>query len=673
MPALPPPIDFLPHSPEVRELPAPETQLPPKARRRPLLFAGAFLVCLAISLSYVWLREAVYEATASLLTVAPAAIDQPEAAANVQHVTVQEHTLLGVPLLEQTLRDLNAATGPEIAAGVTVDDLRNMLSVKAVTDTNVVELHARGPRAELLAPVVNAWIDAYQTVRERAVRESKDTTYFAVQEEFEKLGRQIEAKREELDRFRRAHDILSKTGTENQAMARLNGLNNALNKASDEEVQAKARLDAIEAAIARGDPVVPPREAQGLAQMQARAQQLREQVKDLRRRFTPQYVALQPQLKLIPEQLEQTEAAIRKMLEEGKRAALSEARQAYLSAGQSVREIRRQIEAHKHEAAEFTARFAEYEARVADLEQLEKLRRDTEARLAQIEAKPTEKYPQLQVVERAYPPTSPLWPDYWRDSGIAVAGSLAAALAFMLIYDFVTRREQGQPFIKLPDIRVYSVSENLLLRRQQDQGPALSQPEAAPALAETSTPALERPFPRELSEPELRQLLDAADLRGRQLLGLLLSGLSLAEAAALRAEDFDLAGNRLLVRGGSPRTLPLAPRLKAWLTQADPMPAWCSTDPPEPDELAAHIACVAADAGLPEPGTVDAEALRHTYILYLVRQGIRLAELERVVGKVPVKTAAAYARFSPPGPGLRADAVPLVHPTLRAENPVEAG
>jgi succinoglycan biosynthesis transport protein ExoP len=673
MPVQPPPIEFLPNSSAAHELPpSPDADTPPQqAGRRPLLFAFVFLVCLSVSLAYVWLREPVYQSTAALLTVAPTEIDQEEARASVQHVAMQRQTLLSVPLLEATLRRLNENAAPEAPIQTTLDELRTMLSVESVEDTNVVELRARGPRPAVLAPVVNAWIDAYQRLREQSARESKDTTSVALEEEFEQLGRRIEAKREALDRFRREHDILSKNDADNQAMARLTGLNNTLNKASEEEVQARAKLDAIRAAIARGEPVVPPRDAPGLAQLEFRAQQLREQVKDLRRRYTPRYVVLQPQLKIIPEQLAETEAAIRKMLDEGKRAALSEAEQTYASARQSVQDIRRQIEAHKHEAAEFTARFAEQEARVEELEELDKVYRETQARLVQVQAKPIEKYPQLQVVERAYPPTGPLWPDYWRDSGIALAGSLGTALLFLLIYDYLMRRERPFAF-RLPDIRVYSVSEDLLLRRPPEVSPELASAEAVPSLTEDRMPALESAPPRELSEPEIRLLLEAADLKIRQVLGLLLSGLSLREIAELRAENVDLAGNRLWVGGEHPRALPLAPRLKTWLMQAEPMPAWSSEMAPEVDDLAAHIACVAADAGLPEPESIDAAALRHTYIMYLVRQGIRLADLERVVGKVPVRTLASYARFSPKGPGLKADAVPLVYPALRLDDSIHS-
>jgi uncharacterized protein involved in exopolysaccharide biosynthesis len=608
------------------------------------------------------MRAPVYQSSSALLTVAPAAIDEPEAQVSQQQIAVQRQALLDPLLLEDVVRRLREGSGPGEAARLTQDGLRGMLSVESVAKTNVLELRARGSDAAVLEPAVSHWIDAYQALRVQDAVQRKDQATRALEEETGHLADQIAAKRRELDSFSRANGILSKNDADNQAIARLNGLNAALNKASDEEVLAKSKLDAVEAAVAKGDPVVPPREEQGLAQLQFSAHLLREQVKGIEQRYTPEYVKMQPDLRAVREQLAQAEADIRKMLDEGKEAALSEARQAYASARQSTQAIRAQTEAHKREASEFTARFAEHESMAGEIEKLEEVYRKVQARLSQLQANPVDKLPRIEVVERPHVPTKPLWPDYWRDSGIALLGSLGAALLTTLLFDFLTRREKAAAPINLPDIHVYSVPENLLLQRRQ-------QVPVGAGLPDSRVLALESPFPRELGPPEIDLLLEAASPATRPLLGLLLSGLSLEEAAALGADGLDLTGDRLRAGG---RELPLAPRLKGWLEQAGGALAWASEAPPEPDELEAHIACAAADAGLPEPDSVDAAALRHTYILYLVRRGLRLADLERVVGKMPVKAAAAYARFSPPGQALRAEAVPLTHPALAVEDGVES-
>ena len=69
------------------------------------------------------------------------------------------------------------------------------------------------------------------------------------------------------------------------------------------------------------------------------------------------------------------------------------------------------------------------------------------------------------------------------------------------------------------------------------------------------------------------------------------------------------------------------------------------------DDLAALLACAAHDAGL-----LIRLKLRPRYcvipiIAYLVRQGVRLSDLETVAGDMPPSVLAAYAAFSPPGSG----------------------
>ena len=193
---------------------------------------------------------------------------------------------------------------------------------------------------------------------------------------------------------------------------------------------------------------------------------------------------------------------------------------------------------------------------------------------------------------------------------------------------------------------------------------ALRQEEEPARLSPQTTPfALESPFPRELTAHEIRILLDAADSGTRRWIGLLLSGLSVEETIGLRGENLDWDANRILLSGERPRTLPLAAGLKASLAQS----AGSIDEDADAEEMDARIRCAAFDSGLAEPDSLSAAALRHTYIAYLVRLGIRLSELERIIGRLPAKQLANYGRLSPQGPGLPAERVPLVHPALLDE------
>jgi hypothetical protein len=78
--------------------------------------------------------------------------------------------------------------------------------------------------------------------------------------------------------------------------------------------------------------------------------------------------------------------------------------------------------------------------------------------------------------------------------------------------------------------------------------------------------------------------------------------------------------------------------------------------------LLARIPLLAHDAGLAHPAEVQAESLRHTYICYLVRQGVRLTEIERVIGRLPAAALARYGVYSPAGAAKPLDQIRLDYP-----------
>ncbi len=663
--------------------------MPPKQSKnqRLLLFMVIFSLCLTSSLVYVWMREPIYQSSASLLTVAPeeaglaggnltvhqlrtqdegllpsiplAAIERQDNPANPEHVTLQRQILLGVPVFEETLNRLYKQKESSGAPRLSLNDLRGLLSVDMVKGTNMVEMKAQGPKPQILAPLVNAWIDAYQALREQTTRDATSNNYAALEEESKQLEKKIAASRQSLAAYRSSHDILSRTDTDNTPMMKLKGLNEAYNKATDEQVKAKAKLDAVRAAISRGEPVMQPEDGLSLAALEKRAQELRELLKDTNRRFTPTYMAMNPQMRQIPEKLAQAEAAIKQKREYGTRALLSQTEQNYAAALQATQELRQKISEMKVETSEFTNSFAEQQAMEDNIKRLEAMHRDTQAKLAHIESRPEEPYPPLQVVERAYPPTQAFWPHYWRDSGISLIASLIFAVSFIWLYDYLTRIEEAPTPApaSMPNFQFYSVQGSLPSRNQDEQSHSalLEQREPSPL-------ALESPFPRELTAHEIHILIDAADQKTKRWVGLILSGLSVEEVASLRRENIDLNANRISIEGSSPRTVPMPPRLKQTFIMG--MQNDSPTAQLDAEDISARIACAGFDSGLSQPESIDANTIRHTYIAYLVRQGLRLSELELIVGHLPAKNLALYGRLSPPGPGLSVNRVTLEHPAL---------
>jgi succinoglycan biosynthesis transport protein ExoP len=81
-------------------------------------------------------------------------------------------------------------------------------------------------------------------------------------------------------------------------------------------------------------------------------------------------------------------------------------------------------------------------------------------------------------------------------------------------------------------------------------------------------------------------------------------------------------------------------------------------------ELAHRIPLLAMDAGLAHAMEVTPDVLRHSYLLYLVRQGARLTELHRVAGPMGAAEVQRYAPYSPSGASRPLEQLDLIYPAL---------
>ena len=78
------------------------------------------------------------------------------------------------------------------------------------------------------------------------------------------------------------------------------------------------------------------------------------------------------------------------------------------------------------------------------------------------------------------------------------------------------------------------------------------------------------------------------------------------------------------------------------------------------------MASSAYDAQLDQAATVTPQALRFTYVAFLVRQGVRFGDLARVEGTVPAETLNALASLAPAAQRLPLDQVERLLPAVRA-------
>lgn len=431
----------------------------PRSLRRRSLFLLVFLPVLLISEIYIFLQPAVYESQALVLTTAATPIDQTHGEADPEHVNIQKQVLLGQPVLEKTAETLKEQKTP---ANLTINELKNLFQVKPVTDTNLVQLTAEGSPPQFLQLALDTWIKTYQQIRAEYIAEVTEKASATIAGEQSRLEQQVRDKRQEIETFRQLHDIVSLESVDNEAHARLQGLNNSLNAALEEEAKAKAKLDAIRAAIADGKAVVPEADSQSMAVLIEKAERLREKLQAQRDQYTDEYIEFHPTLRNLKIQLADLDQKIREKEQVGSGFALQEAEKDYGAARRTVATLKQQMAEHKQKAAEYTNQFAKHKAMQEELIKLEELLQQTKQRLIEIEVKQRQSNPQLDVVDWASLPDRPVKPDYTQEASIAAAVSLSLALLVVWLSDYLNKEPTLTTINTVTEFQLYHQPESKL-------------------------------------------------------------------------------------------------------------------------------------------------------------------------------------------------------------------
>lgn len=621
-------------------------QVPSPKRKRWVLFLLVFSLVILIGLTFTYSRDAVYRASATVLTVKPKAVDMRSEEADVQHVAIQERFLLENDLLLQVLE----ATSDD---ALDLIQLRKLLSVAEVVETNLVELRAEGEKPEQLALLVNNWAQAYQGFRARQIEQAKKSTTAELQDEQVKLQSQINKKQLEMKLFMEENDIVSLEREDNRVAAKLKGLNSSINRAREKLIEETAYQQSVEQAINRGDTVVPAEQRAPIKEKRLAAKQIQDRLSSLEQRFTQAYIERDPKLKELPIILKALEQDINNALILGRQAVLEDVQQRVEKARQTLHALEIELREHQNSAKEFSARFEEHKALLSGINQLQSLYDSNLERIAQIQIKNQKKYPPVQVVNWARVPEMPISPDYQRDALLSFGVALVTALFVTWLVEYLNGRGKGGT-TPVTGVRIYTTGIS-------GQSRALEREYQTPSLTMHETPSglLNQEIQYQALDPSLlRLLIDSAAPTLRCSMILLLNGISPRDLLSLNIASENQV---ITVSQGESGEIQLTENSIKLIQQikSDLMDFSVFQNI---DELNTHLSIAAVDAGLEHPDTFNAENIWFSYVLYLVQQGARLSELSKRTGNLSTQMLAYLAQFSPPGKNHGLNEIEIEYP-----------
>lgn len=460
-------VEAMPHL----ESMADETVEPWRRSARAKLFGLVVGLTLVTGVALTLFQPTVYRSSATVLMSAPRAIDAEAAQADIQNVAIQRRILLGKEITRRLAAELNVTDALMINGA----ELGQLLRVEPLLDTNLVEMSAQGEDGALLPRLVDAWIDVYLAARAEEVERSKQQTLQVVQEELGGLAAKLEKARAALDEYRQEHEIISAERQENEVLARLDGLNKALNNAIEEEAKTRAYLDTLRLAIARGAQVVPKGDRRVVEELDKELRELQGQMLELSKRYTPEYIEKQPRWRAIPVRIEELQAELARVVGQGRDAELASAIHAHEAASQTVSDLQRKLDQHKQDVARFSSIYSTHQALVEDLARLEEVNRETQTRLVRVEVRQVEKYPQVSVIDRPQSESERIGPDYLLWLGGTLSAALGLGILSVWLYGFLSPRNAQPGYVTLSGVHLYPQEVSGQLGYQTQPDPRLEQ------------------------------------------------------------------------------------------------------------------------------------------------------------------------------------------------------
>lgn len=639
------------------------------SRRRAIVFSCAFFPAVAASLTYVYTRQPEYRAVARLQISPAAVVTQPTEAKDTPAVTIDAKSFLtevqvltSRPLLQDVLERLKSGEGPPDLGPDPVASAQRMLHTEPVEGTQVVQLSAEGPQPEFVTRLVNTVTEAYRNHVADSYKGLATTTYSEVSDELRALEGEVAAKRDAINAFRNQYDIVSMEHKENDVLANIEGLSQTYTDANERLAKAQGHLQALRNSIAAGKAVIRAKDDPTLADLEQRVSVLREQWHDLQRRYTPSYLALDADATSLRARLENLEDQLKSQHAASERAAFSEAQEDLSAAQAAVERLRKDMADNQKQAQEFATHLNEYKALREDLDHIEGMHRTALDRLTKLQASERERAPRVELLEAAAPSHEPWRPNYRLDAAIGVAGSLVFGLFAAWFADFI-----AGPY-PLPTMLV-----------QQSWAPAFlgsgpvnePRPLAPPELVRLPAP---EPPPRELRDEEVAALVAAATEDARLAVVALLMGISARELVALRWDDIDFSAGVIRVGGEAARTIPLEEPLRSLIAARARQRAdgaltllhYRHGGSLSVDEVGRLVFYGADDARLDRPHEVTSEVLSYTYLAFLLRQGIRAADVGRIVGDIGQNDLVSYMQRLSPAVRLSFEQIERRLPALRA-------
>ena len=387
----------------------------------------------------LWAGEEAYTALQSELVV-------------MQSDSVLFQTAQALNLVDM-VRPSHNGGAPVPAAEITPDEHRAMvkmirggLSVNALANTQIVEIHFRGNDPKLAAAIVNQLVQTYadedlKTKYERTMHVSN-----WLQKRLEALKQEASDTQRQLADYQKAHNIVGTDETSNLTLQTLEHVNSSLDDAEADRIMKEARMREFNSmspdmvALMGDDP--------NLSSLNGQLTELQSQRAQLATKYGPKH----PQMQLLDQQIKKVQGQIDNEVAVARRQVRDE----YQSALASETAMRKRLAAQEETTYKLNEDVAQYAILRHDAELTRKLYDDLQARLEEASVTAGMSSANITVVDSAEIPNIPVAPQKSKILLMGLIGGLVVGcvLGFLIesIDDRLRTSEEVESAAQLPSL-----------------------------------------------------------------------------------------------------------------------------------------------------------------------------------------------------------------------------
>lgn len=617
-----------------------------------LVLTATFLIVIIIGLAWVWARSPIYQSQAIIHFSYAQQLSNEQTAVPEEQITLNQRRLTSYNVLESLSSNLDS----ELSIELSPEQIAKMVSTEAQLSSRIINLYATGEQANLLEPVLSQWLDLYlQMLSEENIENTVEDIEIGEQKLLT-LEEKILAQRQLIEAFGIEHNIISLERDENRTLSKIKSLGSALDSAENEFTQSSATIESVKRSIAAGEEVIHPNDVASINNTISSIRNIEGKLAELSRRYTPEYMQLDPAIKEQNRILEIRRKELIVLKSQTQTRYLMELERSVLESQSKRAQLEKELNSLGKEAQKFNQKLDEFARLNRSLTQLEEQAQLLKDQLVEEEVqKPFQA--KISILEEPFEPTYPISPLYWRDTGIVAAIALVASLFVLLLFSFIVR--QKQPAATMTSYTVVPPS-GLTLSGQNAQNLALEQQKQALLLQQAKTESEAAPLQlgqessagnnlRLITQDESQSLYQVANREGRLALVFVLNGLTIDEILSIKKTDYDAQTSALLVTGDYARSIELPESISGVLAAVcidaqEGVSIW--NNGMSIEQLDQMMINMAHDAGLAYPDQLSLASLRHSYLTYLVAQGARLNDLEQLAGYIKPSDLSLYRQVN---------------------------